>query len=55
MALPIWALYMKRLYADNSLKITQNDRFELPHKPLSVDMDCSKTGSGQHSINFDIP
>jgi penicillin-binding protein 1A len=55
MALPIWALYMKRVYADNSLKITQNDRFELPHKPLSVDMDCSKTGSGQHSINFDIP
>jgi penicillin-binding protein 1A len=55
MALPIWALYMKRVYADQSLKISQTDRFEVPHKPLSVDMDCSKAGSGQHSINFDIP
>ncbi|MEI6764374.1 MAG: transglycosylase domain-containing protein [Bacteroidota bacterium] len=55
MALPIWALYMKRVYADKSLKISQTDHFEAPRKPLSVDMDCSKTGSGQHSINFDIP
>ncbi len=39
MALPIWALYMQRVYADFSLHITKRD-FDRPSKPLSVDFDC---------------
>jgi penicillin-binding protein 1A len=31
MALPIWALFMKRVYADSTLGITEQDIFEMPH------------------------
>jgi penicillin-binding protein 1A len=41
MALPIWALYMKKIYADRSLKISQGD-FEKPTKKIDVEMDCAK-------------
>ncbi|HPG33044.1 MAG: transglycosylase domain-containing protein [Lentimicrobiaceae bacterium] len=41
MALPIWALYMKKIYADPKLSISQGD-FEHPSNPLSVEIDCSK-------------
>jgi penicillin-binding protein 1A len=41
MALPIWALYMKKVYADKELNISQED-FRAPAKPLSVELDCSK-------------
>jgi len=41
MALPIWALYMKKVYADKSLHITQGD-FEKPAKKINVEMDCGK-------------
>ncbi len=30
MALPVWALFMQRVYADPSLGITQADKFEMP-------------------------
>ena len=30
MALPIYALFMKKVYADKSLGITQNDVFQMP-------------------------
>ncbi|HOX77820.1 MAG TPA: transglycosylase domain-containing protein [Bacteroidales bacterium] len=40
-ALPIWALYMKKAYADHSLRISQGD-FERPSQPLSVSLDCDK-------------
>ena len=39
MALPIWALYMKQVYADSTLNISMDD-FEAPLEPLSVDIDC---------------
>ena len=38
MALPIWGYFMKRIYADKSLKITQEDKFE---KPSDWKGDCS--------------
>ncbi|MDQ1772405.1 penicillin-binding protein 1A [Labilibaculum euxinus] len=38
MALPIWALYMKKVYADKSLGITQGD-FEKP-RGVSINLDC---------------
>ncbi len=41
MALPIWAKFMKRVYADDELDITMED-FEKPARPLSVEIDCSK-------------
>jgi penicillin-binding protein 1A len=55
MALPIWALYMNKVYADSSLDISMDD-FEAPLTPLSVEIDCDKydrvykskkTGSGE--------
>ena len=44
MALPIWALYMKRVYADNTLKVSMGD-FERPEVPLSVDINCDSFNS----------
>lgn len=41
MALPIWALYMKKVYADPSLGVSQGD-FEKPLKDLSIEFDCEK-------------
>lgn len=41
MALPIFAKYMQRVYADKSLKISQGD-FERPAQKINVEMDCGK-------------
>jgi penicillin-binding protein 1A len=42
MALPIWALYMKKVYADPKLKVSQGD-FEKPEDVnIKVELDCSK-------------
>lgn len=41
MALPIWAIYMKKVYNDNKLKISQGD-FEKPANELKVETDCNK-------------
>lgn len=48
-ALPAWALYMKKVYADPSLPITKGD-FKAPGHPLRIETDCSKyAGSGAES------
>ncbi|MCC6691574.1 MAG: hypothetical protein IT235_08590, partial [Bacteroidia bacterium] len=53
MALPIWALYMKKVYADKSIKISQGD-FEKPTKKIDVEMDCSKYDNKDYAgENFD--
>jgi len=41
MALPIWALYMQKVYADKSLQVSTGD-FEAPVKKINVELDCSK-------------
>ena len=41
MALPIWAKYMQRVYADKTIKISQGD-FEKPAKKIDIEMDCSQ-------------
>jgi penicillin-binding protein 1A len=41
MALPIWAKYMQKVYADKTIKLTQSD-FEKPSKKMDIEMDCSK-------------
>ncbi|MDT8393411.1 MAG: transglycosylase domain-containing protein [Bacteroidales bacterium] len=41
MALPIWAIYMQKIYEDPELNFTMGD-FDKPLKELSVELDCSK-------------
>jgi penicillin-binding protein 1A len=40
-ALPIWALYMKKVYADPEIEISKGD-FERPEGQLSIELDCSQ-------------
>ncbi|MBA3901067.1 MAG: penicillin-binding protein, partial [Bacteroidetes bacterium] len=40
MALPIWAIYMQKVYADSSIKISKED-FERPKGKLDVQVDCA--------------
>lgn len=55
MALPIWALYMKKVYEDKELNISTSD-FEAPLLPLSVEVDCGKYEAQQKRIDrgYDI-
>ncbi|MBN4051527.1 penicillin-binding protein, partial [bacterium AH-315-M05] len=53
MALPIWAIFMKKVYADKGLGILESDDFELlSSKRLHVELDCEKY-QAIHSSNFD--
>ncbi|MBR9854052.1 MAG: penicillin-binding protein [Algicola sp.] len=45
MALPIWALYMKKNYANEELGVSQ-DAFEEP-EDLSINIDCTKQQQGE--------
>ena len=40
-ALPIWALYMQKVYADSSIPISKGN-FKAPDEPLNVELDCDK-------------
>ncbi len=40
-ALPIWALFMKKVYADKNLKVSTGS-FEKPSQPITVELDCDK-------------
>ena len=44
MALPIWALYMQRIYGDPGLRYSRRD-FDAPSKPLEVDFNCDENSS----------
>jgi len=46
MALPIWAYYMKAIYADESLDISQGD-FDRP-EGISIELDCEKYARKQN-------
>ncbi|MEG1910732.1 MAG: penicillin-binding transpeptidase domain-containing protein, partial [Bacteroidales bacterium] len=50
-ALPIWALYMKKVFADPKTGIV-NSNFEAPSTPLSVDLNCK---SSQNTTNPESP
>lgn len=39
-ALPAWALFMKKCYADKDLNISKAD-FEKPNEPITVDLNCN--------------
>ncbi|PKP23176.1 MAG: penicillin-binding protein [Bacteroidetes bacterium HGW-Bacteroidetes-21] len=45
MALPIWAIYMNKVYANKSLGYSQEDKFERPPKSAQIDMNCKKDGT----------
>jgi len=46
MALPIWALYMKKIYADSTLNISQGD-FERPASVKDEDINCNSETEGE--------
>jgi len=60
MALPIWALYMQRVYSDPSLHISKRD-FDRPAKGFDIELDCGeasvpgpiKTKKKKQVINID--
>ena len=49
MALPIWALYMQKVYADDSIRISKGD-FEKP-AGFNVELDCAKFDKSQQDEN----
>ena len=49
MALPVFALYLQKIYNDSTLNFYRGD-FEKPLKPLSVEIDCDKWNE-QHSTD----
>lgn len=50
-ALPIWAGYMKRVYANPSLGIKQNVDFAPPKNPLTITIDCNAYTQQQTGTN----
>lgn len=40
MALPIWAYYMKKVYADSSLTYSYSSVFEKPLEAITINLDC---------------
>ena len=56
MALPIWAIYMKKIYADGSLGYTEQDRFDIiPGEKMNIEMNCTRYNSIQNSDRGDNP
>lgn len=51
MALPIYALFMQRVYADNTLGITQNDVFEMPAGMAPIP-DCRDVASSGANVDY---
>lgn len=49
MALPIWALYYKKLYADPDLTVSQ-EKFEKPEN-LSIQIDCDETSEEDETVD----
>jgi hypothetical protein len=55
MALPIWALFMQRLYNDSSVEISMED-FEPPLNAIPFDTDCENIERPSRRENiFDQP
>jgi len=53
MALPIWALYMKKIYADSTLNISQGD-FERPASIKDVDINCNSETEGEVTTPVEV-
>jgi len=56
MALPIWALYMQRVYANKSLGYSEEDRFDLlSGKQMDVELNCTRYNYMQTNNPGDNP
>ena len=53
MALPIWALYMKKVYADSTLGYVDTTRFDIPEEYLKQ-YKCDELPSANNSASDDI-
>jgi penicillin-binding protein 1A len=42
MALPIYGLFMQKVYRDSDLGYDRSLRFEEPPKDLTIELDCSR-------------
>ncbi len=51
-ALPIWGYYMKQVWADSTIDVSKED-FEKPNKPLTIQLDCSKSSQSGQGFNSD--
>ncbi len=49
MALPIWALFMKKVYADSTFNISKGD-FEKPASLKDVDLDCNNDSNDNTQV-----
>ncbi len=50
-ALPVFALYMQKVYADQSLGIRKDIDFDLPKTPLTTTLDCGVYSQQQKGTN----
>ncbi len=46
MALPIWALYMQKVYADSTINISHDD-FVKPAKKINIQLDCTEENKNE--------
>jgi len=53
MSLPIWALYMQKVYADDSINISKGD-FEKP-AGFNVELNCNKVEGAASNSNGEMP
>ncbi len=53
MALPIWAIYMRKCYEDETLDVSRNN-FTKPGK-ISIETDCAKFKESSNGIGDEIP
>jgi penicillin-binding protein 1A len=52
-ALPIYGLFMRKVYADKNLDVSKAP-FAKPDRPLSIEIDCSRYYGGQRdTIPYD--
>ncbi|NLJ83260.1 MAG: penicillin-binding protein [Bacteroidales bacterium] len=56
MALPVWAIFVKKCYEDKSLYFSKEQIFEKPRENIDIEFDCSKyvgETSTRSKYNFD--
>ncbi|MCK5825090.1 MAG: penicillin-binding protein, partial [Ichthyobacteriaceae bacterium] len=56
MALPIWAIYMRKVYDDKKLKYSNETFFDKP-EGLNIEFDCNKVieeDAGALDLNYDL-
>ncbi|MDG1135335.1 MAG: transglycosylase domain-containing protein [Bacteroidales bacterium] len=52
MALPIWAIYMKKVYSDPSLGVSQGE-FDTPLRDVMIEFDCEKYDRERQNSSLD--